>query len=469
MSQASAQAALKPAKNPKAIPPERRTEADIPLFGPGDHHFGNGLYLRVEHRGSSRKWFTKPTCIDASGEKKRRPFTIGNPDQVRLEAARELAIQIHKWADGGLDVRRELDKLNEAQVVVPTFGQHAEAFIARHSATLKSEAQRANWGNPIYNHIRAKGPAIWSLRVDEIYVNDVIEVLEPIWKTIPVMAASLRAQIEMIIGDAANRYSITRLQNFNPAKWTKSLQHSLGGRPPKSGETRGAQLSVAYKDIPALMIELRNRQCQSARAIYAITLTALRWQEFIKMRMDELDLDAEQPTWTIPFSRFKYDTMHKQPFVLPLSPQLVEIIREQIAELEAIYGPGNFDYIWPGSVQGRRGGRPADHMSSGTMLGYLQRSMNRPDATIHGFRASFETWSDDQFIDGTKSPKYHPHAVEFCLAHVAPGGKTKRAYRRGMMFDARIGIMNDWADFCVPRASAVAIDDSNIVKFRPTA
>jgi hypothetical protein len=313
--------------DPKSIPPERRTEADIEAFGPGDHHFGNGLYLRVEKRGSSRKWFTKPTCVDHTGEKKRRPFPIGNPDRVNLEAAREIAIKIHRLADGGFDVRRELDKEEEAAVTIPTFGQHAEIFIVRHAGNLKGEAQKANWGNPLFIHIRDKKMPVWHRKIDDIHSKDVIEVLEPIWKSIPVTASAVRGQMEMIIGDAAERYKITRLQNFNPAKWTKSMGHALGGSPPRSGETRGSQKAVPHKDLPALMTLLRQRDCQSARAIYAIALTALRWQEFVKMQIDELDLDAEQPTWTIPFERFKYDTLHKKSYVLPLSAQLVEILR----------------------------------------------------------------------------------------------------------------------------------------------
>ena len=53
--------------------------------------------------------------------------------------------------------------------------------------------------------------------------------------------------------------------------------------------------------------------------------------------------------------RFKVDP-HKQDYVVPLSPQLVEVLREQIAELESIYGVG-VDYIWPSSMRGTRKSR----------------------------------------------------------------------------------------------------------------
>ena len=84
------------------------------------------------------------------------------------------------------------------------------------------------------------------------------------------------------------------------------------------------------------------------------------------------------------------------------------------------------------------------------------------DATVHGFRASFDTWSDDQFADGSDvTPRYHPHAVEFVLAHTSPGGKTKKAYRRGMMYEARIPIMREWADHCMPRPTTSSNSSNN--------
>ncbi|MCP3462646.1 hypothetical protein [Bradyrhizobium sp. CCGUVB23] len=91
------------------------------------------------------------------------------------------------------------------------------------------------------------------------------------------------------------------------------------------------------------------------------------------------------------------------------------------------------------------------------------------DATVH-FRASFDTWADDQFADGSDvTPRYHPHAVEFVLAHVAPGGRVKKAYRRGTMFKARIAIMRDWANHCCPPPQAAKVDTDNAVPMRKTA
>ena len=427
-----------------------RTMADALAIPTGrEVGFGNGLNLRVQ--GSSRTWSVKVSYTKSCGTKaERKRIEIGNVNTLDVDPGRALAIDIFRWARAGLDVERELAKVIAARTKIPTFGQHATAFMDRHVPTLKNENHQDKWRASLKNHVEPR--PIWSTPVDEVVVADVLAVLDPIWKTIPVMASEVRSRIEMILGDAANRYGVTRLQNFNPARWTKDMRASLGSKPPKSGATRGSHKSVPYKQIPALMIELRERKTQTARAIYAIVLTGLRWQEFVKMQKCELDLDnAEQPTWTIPYSRFKVDP-HKQDYVVPLSPQLVDILREHIAELEEIYGADNVDYIWPSSLQGTRGDRSAKdpHISSSTMLSYLQKSMKR-DATIHGFRGSFETWGGAQFAPGTdSSPKYLPHALDCVLAHIDPGGKTKSVYRSGMMYEARIPVMRDWANHCAP-------------------
>jgi hypothetical protein len=52
---------------------------------------------------------------------------------------------------------------------------------------------------------------------------------------------------------------------------------------------------------------------------------------------------------------------------------------------------------------------------------------------------------------------------------VAPAGKTKAAYEREMMYEARIPIMRDWADFCVPPSTASTGNDDKVVALRKSA
>jgi integrase len=437
--------------------------------------FGGGVDLLIQ--GGSRRWVSYVRLVG-----KRHKIALGTLDQIDdPHAARAKAGEARLLAKRGIDPRKHWESQKK---VTPTFGEHATAYMKNHLPTLKNEKHRDKWEGSLRNHV--KRHPIWNTKVDEVTVENVLDVLKPIWLAIPVMASEVRLRMEMILDDAAN-YGYGSL-DFNPAKLTSRLQHSLGKKPPAPGATRGSHPSVPPEQLPEVMARLLARKAQTARAIAAVTLSCLRAQEFLEMHIDELNLDAEQPTWAIPYERFKVaPANHREPFILPLAPQFAAILREQIAELEEIHGKGRVSYIWPSSMQGTRGGKPPKkpYMSEATMLGYLQKSMKvmvpawggmRP-ATIHGMRSSFQTWESKQFLPGTgniprlqPAPKYNREAVDWCLAHKNPGGKTKGHYLRGLYYEARIPIMRDWADFCIPpKRDASAVDDNNVVPIRQTA
>src|SRR5258706_3308439 len=100
------------------------------------------------------------------------------------------------------------------------------------------------------------------------------------------MASEVRARMEVIIDDATFRNYRT---GDNPAKWSLQMQRALGGKPPKSGQTRGAHASVHPNDMPRVMADLRERDTQTSRALYAISLTSLPSAEFLSMHTRELD------------------------------------------------------------------------------------------------------------------------------------------------------------------------------------
>ena len=83
----------------------------------------------------------------------------------------------------------------------------------------------------------------------------------------------------------------------------------------------------------------------------------------------------------------------------------------------------------------------------------LLKDMKRTDITVHGFRATFRTWADEEM-------NFSNQAVEFCLAHVPGGDEAEKAYRRGSMLAKRRQIMEAWASFAAkpPAAKVVSID-----------
>ena len=103
------------------------------------------------------------------------------------------------------------------------------------------------------------------------------------------------------------------------------------------------------------------------------------------------------------------------------------------------------DYVFPGRTRG-------EPMSNMTMLELL-KDMDRTGITVHGFRAAFRTWADEEM-------NFSNQAVEFCLAHV-PGDEAEKAYRRRSMFKKREQIMAAWANFCTkPPAKVISITDN---------
>lgn len=62
----------------------------------------------------------------------------------------------------------------------------------------------------------------------------------------------------------------------------------------------------------------------------------------------------------------------------------------------------------------------------------------RSDATVHGLRATFKSWCDDNAVDDVLS--------EAALSHYR-GDKVHRAYSRGDLLERRAALMEKWAQF----------------------
>jgi integrase len=423
--------------------PKKRDDNDIFELPDGAHGFG-GPVLDVRSNGNDRRWSCK-----AVFRGNRITVQLGTVEELAtVSAAKQAMAKARGLCKQDIDPR---ENLRQERDVGPTFGQHAEVFMDDYVPTLKNPKHQDKWRSSVRNHCAP----IWNIKVDHLLTSDILRVLKPIWKTIPVMASEVRARMEVIIDDAT-------FKNFrtgdNPAKWSLQMQRSLGGKPPKSGQTRGAHKSVHPDDIPAVMAALREKGTQSARALYAIALTCLRSAEFLSMHTRELDLDATVPVWTVPKERFKVDP-HNNDFKVPLAPQLVRVLRDQLAYLEMMYGAPYKGPLWPALQDDS----DSELMSDATMLRYLQRTM-KLNATVHGFRASYKTWAMGQFLEGTEAtPKYHHYAIEYCQAHTTPGGKgsSEDPYLRDqMMFPARVGIMRDWASYCDPLPTGNAIREA---------
>ena len=138
-----------------------------------------------------------------------------------------------------------------------------------------------------------------------------LQALLPIWKRTPETGSRLRGRIERVFAwakahklfDGENPATRNVLRDALPAK-AKAKHHK----------------AYSFKELPAFMARLRQRNSASARALEFCILTAARTGEVIGATWDEIDLEAK--TWTVPAERMKAGVEH----VVPLSERAVEIL-----------------------------------------------------------------------------------------------------------------------------------------------
>lgn len=160
-------------------------------------------------------------------------------------------------------------------------------------------------------------------------------------------------------------------------------------------------------------------------------LTCARTVEIRHMKWSDIDFD--RTLWRVPRELMKMDYEH----VVPLSKPVMTFLRNAHA---IRFG----DYVFPGRTRG-------EPMSDMAMLTLLQRRMGHTNITVHGFRATFRIWADEEM-------NFSNQAVEFCLAHI-PGDEAEKAYRRRSMFAKRVQIMTAWASFATkPPARVISLD-----------
>lgn len=157
-------------------------------------------------------------------------------------------------------------------------------------------------------------------------------------------------------------------------------------------------------------------------ALQIAPLVFVRPGELQKAEWSEINLDAAE--WNIPAVRMKT----KQPHLVPLSRQAVDILRE----LHKLTGNGK--YLFPSL---RSSNRP---MSNVAMLAAFRRmGYDKEEMTTHGFRAMARTILDEVL-------QVRPDFIEHQLAHAVrdPNG---RAYNRTAHLAERRKMMQQWADY----------------------
>ena len=325
--------------------------------------------------------------------------------RVRARAARQkLADKIDPLAEKR--AAEAAKKLADAKRV--TFREAATQFFNKHEKRWRSARSRQQFQNTMATYVN---PIIGDLPVDAITTDLVLRVLEPYWLTKTVTMNRTRSRIEQVLAAAAAR---GLRSSENPARWGH-LKHMLP--PPAKLAPVVHHSALAYAELPAFMVRLRQCEGVAPQALEFAILTASRTGEVLGAKWSEIDF--EQKLWTVPGSRMKGGREHRVP-----------LAAETVALLKGLYTQRTNPYVF---ISASGGG-----LSNMALAKALRRL--EPDVTVHGFRSTFRDWAAER-------SNFQPHIVELCLAH-SVGNAVEKSYRRGDLFDKRRAVMEAWASYC---------------------
>ena len=384
------------------------------LKKPGRHSDGGGLYLSIDGDGR-RRW-----VFMYVRRGRRVELGLGGGRDLSLAVARTEATALRAALANGEDPKVVRAKNDH----IPTFGEYADAYVEAMQPSWRNDKHAAQWSMTLKTYAKP----IRKQRVDEISTQDILDILQPLWKRVPETAMRLRGRIENVL-DAAKAKG--QRSGENPARWRGHLDQLL---PKRQRLTRGHHVALPYDEVPTFMEELRTRTAVAARALEFTILTACRTSEVLGATWD--DIDVEKKFWTIPPSRMKAAREHR----VPLSRQSMEII-------EAMRKIGTDGHVFPSPKPSKPLSNMPNRPLSTMSMAMLLRRM-KVKVTVHGFRSSFRDWASET--------TGFPHEVcEMALAHTITN-KAEAAYRRGDLFEKRRKLMAAWAGYCaMPKAAKV--------------
>ncbi len=368
---------------------------------PGRHSDGGGLYLFIDPHGR-RRWI-----FMYARNGKRTELGLGGGCDLSLANARTEATKLRETLAAGGDPKAERAKDDH----IPTFGECADSYVEAMKPSWRNAKHAAQWAMTLTKYAKPMRGKL----VNEIGTQDVLDVLQALWKRTPETAERLRGRIENVL-DAAKAKG--HRSGENPARWRGHLDQLL---PKRQRLSRGHHTALRYDAMPDFMADLRGRPAVAARALEFAILTAARSGEVLGAQRDEID--TEKKVWVIPAARMKAGREHR----VPLSPRAMEIV-------EAMAEHGTEGYLFPGPKRKKP-------LSSMAMAMLLRRM--KAEITVHGFRSTFRDWASE-------TTGFSHEVCEMALAHTI-SNKAEAAYRRGDLFDKRRKLMEAWAGYCATR------------------
>lgn len=385
---------------------------------------GGGLFLEVMPNGS-KLWRLKYYYLN-----KEKRISLGSYPVISLADAR----------DG-----REKAKKQLAQGIDPSDAKqaHKRAAVRNAANTFKAialewhEKQLSQWTPKHANNINRRMevdifPYIGKRPIADIDPPELLSVLRRIEKR---EALDVMARVKQICGQVF-RYGIAT------GRCQRDPSADLKGALKVNKTTSYACLDI--KEMPDFLEKLERNNARlystTRRAIKILMLTFVRTSELINATWEEFDLD--EATWSIPGWRMKM----RNPHIVPLSPQVIKLLKEQKKYTEHYDTP----WVFPSDV------RPKNPISNNTILFAIGRMGYKKRMTGHGFRALAMSNIKEKL-------GYRHEVVDRQLAH-AHRNKIDRAYDRAQFLDERRKMMNEWADYIDGLNKYEALNRINFMK-----
>lgn len=164
------------------------------------------------------------------------------------------------------------------------------------------------------------------------------------------------------------------------------------------------------------------------------TRFALRLLPLVFTRPTELreakwsEIDFERARWDIPAERMKGPISKRRSHLVPLSRQALEVLHELRKENE------RSEWVFPSPQSPRKPISDMAMLKALRAMGY-----KASDQSVHGFRAIARTLLDERL-------RFPFHVIEAQLAHAVKDANGT-AYNRTQHLEARIEMMQTWADY----------------------
>lgn len=383
---------------------------------------GTGLFIDVKESGA-KAWSQR---IRFNG--KQFELGLGAYPNMSLAQARKAATDNKAMTAQGINPKVEKAKPGKT----PSFAEVANEVIPIQQESLTNHKHKEQWRSTIETYAL---PKIGNMPINDITVNDIHDLLLPIWKTKTETASRLRGRIEKVFD-----YAIVKqmMPPPNPATWQGNLSALL---PPKSKISNvNHHPALALQDAQRWWNELNQREGNGAIALKMLTLCASRSGEIRGMHWDEIELFDQTKAqnlgysgiWTCPANRMKAKREHR----VPIIPPMLDLLSHNDSKSGLVFPSRNSTLVSDMTLSAvmRR-------MHQADDKGFLDRDSQRP-AVPHGLRSTFRNWAAEN--------RQSREAAERQLAHEF-GSKVEHAYYRTDLLEQRVQLLKGWFQFLSAR------------------